>query len=179
MCGQFTHTSSLHRQGENQVSRVRQKGSRVVPFPSSNVIDFSNIRTRRMRNGPLQPLFYINGSGSCLDLLHSFRHLQTVDIYSPQLLEASVLMRRPALILLEASIDWTDPIATIKSLNRLSDVPVVLLCDAQTKRRCPSLIKRAYAAGIFDVLFTPLSYEDLFETLEVLLKFRLKAAEES
>ena len=47
-----------------------------------------------------------------------------------------------------------------------------MICNAQTGGKNSDLIKQAYSAGIYDTLYTPLKQDELYEALEVLLKFQ-------
>jgi len=138
---------------------------------TGNVIDLSSFRRRRASPGS-HTIYYINESELWLELLSLFKDLRIENLNSPEKLSTTMLVRPPALVFLESFLSWANPIELIANLQRRSEVPIVMICDSQYSDN-PTLIKKAYEAGVYDTLFTPLKKQDLSETLEVLLRLDL------
>jgi hypothetical protein len=115
-------------------------------------------------------IFYISESGRWLEMLRDFENLEIVDIRSTESLRQKLMGRTPEIILLESSFQWACPFETIDRLDYLLEVPMVLICDRDGETQNAEFIKKAFAAGVHDTLYTPLKKDDLSETLEVLLK---------
>jgi response regulator of citrate/malate metabolism len=103
--------------------------------------------------------------------------LNVVDIHDEPTLSAQLLMRTPDLILVESGLSWSEPISLIRHFSGLFSAPVVVICDAESKRRQADVLKRAYAAGACDTLFAPLESRELGETLSILLQFQAHASQ--
>lgn len=151
-------------------AKGRTKSSEASLPP--NVIDFAEFLGRR---NPVDThtVYYLNESGTWLDPLVSFPFLHVEDINSMEQLKTRLLSRTPDLIFIEAKLSWVDPISTISLLSSLVEAPIVMVCESSGDSA--PLIKQAYAAGVHDTLYAPLRRDDLFETLEVLLKLRRSA----
>lgn len=117
-------------------------------------------------------IFYLTDTCRWLSLLGSLPFVQIEAIHSVLSLKSKLLARTPDLILVESKIGWEDPVTLIKTLTDLLDVPVVMIYGASDLRKRPSLLKDAFAVGLHDTLSTPLKRDELWEALDVLLKFR-------
>jgi hypothetical protein len=153
------------------VSKKRSPSSGGFRLLPENVVQLGSFRQRRSHS-PSHTVFYLSETGSWLSLLNSFTCLQVEDITSPGALQAKLISRSPGLVIVEAELRWADPVSTIRHLESLLNVPIVMVCDAAHRESYAPLIKQAYAAGVYETLFGPLHREELFETLEVLLKFQ-------
>lgn len=151
-------------------ARSKNPEKEAGAIPSENVIQLGAFRNRHA-DFRTHSLFYLNEGGRWLDLLTARQSLEVENIQSADGLKVKLLRRDPELVLLESGIRWGDPLETIKQLDYLLEVPIVMICDAQGGENS-QLIKQAYSAGVYDVLFTPLKNDELNETLDVLLKFQ-------
>ena len=143
-------------------------GFQLLP---ENVVRLNSFRERRSR-AQNHTVFYLGENKTWLELLNSFTCLRVEPIASSSSLRAKLITRTPGVIIIEAGLAWADPVETIRELESLVGVPIVVVCEAQHRESKAALIKQAYAAGAYETLFGPLRREDLFETLEVLLKFQ-------
>lgn len=142
----------------------------------SNVIRLADFRSRK-QIPPSRTIFYIHGKNEkWISLLNSFSLLRTEGISSSFELSSGLYLRKPDLVLLESDLDWVNPLHLIEELHHLLDVPLVLIYDPKKSQKGQVQIKQAYSVGLYDVLFAPLQKEDLLETLEVLLKFKLQSS---
>lgn len=140
---------------------------------SSNVIDLSAHRWRRRQfRNPAHTVFYLHENGDWQQLLNSFPSLQVESIESEESLRSRLVKSAPELILIDSQLRWTDLVALTGFLHDLVQVPIVLLCGAKPNSKTSRLLKQAYAVGLHDAVFAPLQRDDLFESLEVLLKYR-------
>jgi CheY-like chemotaxis protein len=137
----------------------------------SNVIDLDTHRWRRARF-LTHSLFYINEDGAWWNVLSSFPMLRVENVQDEETLRSRLLSSQPDLILIDSQIRWADLVELTSHLHHLVQVPIVMLCHAPPNAKTSRLLKQAYAVGLHDAVFAPLEREDLFESLEVLLKFR-------
>jgi DNA-binding response OmpR family regulator len=147
------------------VGKVRSKNSASF----QNVIPLGQFRLRR--TAAEHSVFYLTANERWLDLLSSCFATKVESVRGPDVLKAKLLRREPDLVLVESGIRWADPVDTIHHLHTLLEVPIVMICDARCGRNS-RLIKRAFAAGVCDTLFTPLKHDELVESLDVLLKYQ-------
>jgi AmiR/NasT family two-component response regulator len=136
---------------------------------SGQVIDLSQYRYRISR---AHLVWYVSQNGAWSDLLSAFKFLLVDEIRSEEELAEKLSVRKPDLILIESTIKWASTVQVIEQLQESLQVPMIMIYDVRSKSSNPALIKRAYAAGCCDTLYTPLQSEDLLESLEVLLKFQ-------
>ena len=158
--------------------RRTKSSSGALPCASSafdNVIDLNSHRWRRARAVP-HSLFYINENGAWLDLLSSFPFLRVEDIQDQDTLRSRLVLRAPDLILIDSQVRWADLVELTAFLHDLVQVPIVMICNDRPSQRTSRLLKQAYAVGLHDAVFAPLQREELFESLEVLLKYRRQAS---
>jgi len=137
----------------------------------SKVLDLSDFRRRR-HTVRLPSVFYLSEQGHCTDLLKSLEFLQVFDIRAMSQLDSVCHLHCPDLVLLESKLSWACTIERAKSLHDQFRIPIVLLCHTPKAPGIKRLIKKAYAAGVCDTLFTPLCREELLEVLGVLLKYQ-------
>jgi len=145
-------------------------GAEVDPLPN-NVIELDAHRWRRNRS-TAHTLFYINENGSWLELLASFPILRVENIQSEETLRTALVSAQPDLILIDSALRWADLVDLTAFLHDLVQVPIVMICHAPPNQKTSRLLKAAYAVGLHDAVFAPLRREEIFESLEVLLKFR-------
>jgi CheY-like chemotaxis protein len=136
-----------------------------------NVITLDAHRWRRNR-AATHTLLYINEGGDWLDLLASVPTLRVANIQSEEMLRSSLVAAQPDLILIDSRLEWHDLVALTAYLHDLVQVPIVMICNAPPSAKTSQLLKQAYAVGLHDAVFAPLRREEIFESLEVLLKFR-------
>lgn len=149
---------------QNRSKRGCERGS----F-SADVIDLSSYRKRYLFRSA-HTIFYLNENGLWLDYLLGYKLLHPRDVRSAKTLETMLLIHNPELILIESHLSWSDPFETSKNLSERLQVPIVMICGPESKSK--KILKKAYSAGVHDTLFTPLNKDELFETLQVLLKFQ-------
>ncbi len=159
--------------------RFRRRGSHVSSsinsYQASNVIDIGSVRNRTAIRSRVHTVFYLNEGGRPNEFA-SLSDVHLVDIRDADTLTRKLLIRIPDVILVESSIQWTDALTTIRQLVDIMAAPVVLLVDGESQIQDPTLIKKAYAAGVCDTLFLPLDGDELRQTLSVLLHFQAKAS---
>ena len=130
----------------------------------------------RLRTAVRQPkphtLFYLTDTCRWLPILSSFPFLQIDAITSMLMLKSKLLSHAPDLILVESKVGWEKPVTLIETLTGLLDVPVVMIYSARDLKKVPDLLKNAFAVGMHDTLSTPLKRDELWEALDVLLKYR-------
>lgn len=145
----------------------REMGSTRPPF--ADVIHLSEYRD--LRSSLKSPtLLYLNREGAWLDSLDPTCALDIEDIRSALGLRHALVTRQADLVLIESDLDWMDPIDAVSELNALGSAPIVLIRRGGADDE--QLLKRAFAAGLYDALSAPLCPEELRETLTVLLKMR-------
>jgi CheY-like chemotaxis protein len=144
----------------------------------SNVVRLSDFRSSK-KNQVARTIFYVHPEpeGKWSSLLESFSLLKIENICSSFELTSKLYLKKPDCILLESALGWTDPIHVIHELTQMLDAPIVMICDSNSTAHSQSQIKQAYAAGLYDVLYAPLKKEEILETLEVLLKFRIQSSQ--
>ena len=139
----------------------------------SNVIDLSLHRWRRARvPSASHTVYYIHESGEWQNLLTSFPFLSIQSIENEEVLRARLIHCPPDLILIDSQLRWADLVHLTAFLHNLVQVPIVMICGAPPSSKASKILKQAYAVGLHDAVFAPLQREELFESLEVLLKFR-------
>ncbi|MBI4404041.1 MAG: hypothetical protein HY537_07765 [Deltaproteobacteria bacterium] len=138
----------------------------------SNVIDLCRYRNRRNRLH-FYNVFYVTEEGQWLTLLLFSPFLRVRDLRSQEELRNFLLIERPDLIIVESNISWGEPIEIIREFHEKLAVPIVLVCDNTRSAKDKTLIKKAYSAGVHDVLFAPLRRDEIVEAIDVLLKFRM------
>ena len=139
-----------------------------------NVVSLEAFRLRvSVPAHPSHRLFYVAES-SCrwLALLSSFPFLQIDVIPSLLPLKEKLLAHQPDLIIVDAKIEWDDPIRLIEIFAELLEVPVVMIYSAENLRQTPELLKRGFEVGMHDTVQSPLQRDELWESINVLLKFR-------
>ncbi len=127
-------------------------------------------RTRRNET-ETHPIFYLSRDGAWLDMLGSHTFLEIEDIRSKLGFRHALLTKQPDLILMESELGWAEPVAAIEEISRLLTAPIVLIRTSDSATDGP-LLKRAFAAGLYDTLLAPLCPDELGEALSVLLKMR-------
>lgn len=137
---------------------------------SYNVIDMNAYR-RRKSHLPQHHLLYITDESPHGDAIQGIPSAATDIVASLETLRVAFVRRNHDLVFVDSDLSWADPVELIERMTRLSSPPILLLCS-QTGARNNAMLKRAFAAGLHDTLFAPLSHEDLLESVEVLLKLR-------
>jgi AmiR/NasT family two-component response regulator len=135
----------------------------------AQVIDLTEVRRRALRS---HVVWYITENRVWSDLLASFSFFQLEEIQSREELNSRLLIKRPSLILVESAVRWAHAVEVIEELQEFLQVPIVMIYDPREKNTDPHLVKKAYAAGVCDTLYTPLHNHELSETLALLLKFQ-------
>jgi len=128
----------------------------------SNVIPF--------RGKTISPWFYIGDSGLHEDLFTFSKGQPVRVLVSEEDLLRALAVSRPAFILIEATLSWSDPLRLISRLSQLSGAPIILLMEKKRTQEKALEIKQAYQAGIFDVAHLPLQKEDFQEMVELVLR---------
>lgn len=88
-------------------------------------------------------------------------------VHSEEDLRRALIFFRPSLILVRSNLSWGEPIDLISEISRVSQAPIILVLEKLSQRKEEVLIKKAYQAGIFDVLRSPLKREEVIETLNL------------
>ncbi|NBX93585.1 MAG: hypothetical protein EB078_02145 [Proteobacteria bacterium] len=94
---------------------------------------------------------------------------------SEEQLRNALMATRPQLLLMRSDLNWTEPLPLIRELSNRYQCPIVLVLNKKKSKAHESLIRLAYQAGIFDLLFLPLGRDNVRETLEVLLRWSAQA----
>jgi len=131
----------------------------------------------RRATGYAFKIFYISQNQEWSELLGQIPGVQIANVQSLDALSTYLLLDTPDLVLLESSVEWADPISIIEKLRQTVTAPMVLLCNSQNLVDDPTLLKKAYAAGVCDALFSPINHDELLETVDVLLKFQRQASD--
>lgn len=139
-----------------------------------NVIDLSVYRSRR-RLPRRHAVFYVTDEGRWQSLFARLPYVELDEIRNPMLLRAKLLLKKPDLVLIESKLSWAEPIDMIRELDQSLGAPIVMICDEGHSTRNSLFLKRAFAAGLQDALFSPLREDELCETINVLLKLRRRA----
>jgi CheY-like chemotaxis protein len=131
-----------------------------------NVFDLSSYRARKF-NDPMKKILLLSPSTpEALPVqLPLSPALETLEIQSEENLVAS--LPDSNLILMNAQLDWADPITLISTIHKWNEAPIVLVCPQG--ERFAKLIKQAYAAGISDILYAPVEPTDVIQILDVFL----------
>lgn len=133
-----------------------------------NVVDLAQYRSARGGDSR-RSILYLSNQEEWLSVLQTVApRLRSVT--SP---DALSMQPPPDLVIIESWIEWADAIDLVERLVDLHAIPVLMLWNlprshAKTRRA----MKRAFAAGVADSLFTPLNRAELEETLDVLLKLQ-------
>ncbi len=155
------------------MAKKRFKCFAEAPVLPGNVLVLEAFRQRAVTQETRQhTLFYLTDTCRWLPLLASFPFLQIQTIPSLLLLKSRLLAYMPDLILVESKIQWEEPVALIETLTSLLDIPVVMIYSPKDVKKNPDLLKRAFTVGMHDTLRTPLKRDELWEALDVLLKYR-------
>lgn len=144
--------------------------SKSVHRHTANVISLSDFRERRFSSGAHR-VFYLTDSGKYREEILALPSLQIEGVISAETLRAKLLTHSADIVLIEAALAWTDPVAAIHMLSSSIDAPIVMIAD-RSQTRDSELMKRAYAAGVHDTLYAPLCPDEVAETFSVLLKYR-------
>lgn len=137
-------------------------GAATKACVASNVIPF------RRRNA--SHLFYVcdgTEQNSSIQLLSKGHHLSS--LCSLAEIHQTFYFFKPSLIIVRADLKWGNPIELIRTLNQLYSCPILLLFPRRKTSRDDLFIKKAYQAGIIDILQTPLA-EDANETIQLVLR---------
>lgn len=154
-------------------STLKHKGNKAeTAISSDNVVDLTQYRSRRTPVAD-HTVYYLSETAPCLEMLYSFQSFGIKTIQTEEQLEKHLALQNPKLILIDSA--WNNALDWSTNMAHRLDVPIVMLC--QTKNPPKSWIKKAYAAGVSDMLFPPHTREELLETLEVLLKFQNQASQ--
>ncbi len=136
-------------------------------FGVGAVIDLATYKLFRYSHRSFN-VFYLNSENQVLPHLTQFPFLDIKNIQTKWELFTQLQMKKPDFVFIEGGVDWDHPINLIHEIKRHSPAPVVLLCEK--KRSQKALIKRACAAGVFDILFSPFIQKELLESLDILLR---------
>ena len=128
---------------------------------------------RRTKSTLKKPcLFHLKNENEKETQVSNLNQYQLEEIRSYSSLWTKSCAFNPELILIDASLDWADPLELIHELKTQIKVPVILMTDGVDSR--PSFIKDAYSVGIDDVLYTPLCLDELSQAMRVLLRIPLE-----
>ena len=141
------------------------------PLPD-NVIDFSKYLRERFPLLSRNILFICNENENTCPF-SSIPVLRIEQIHSLSDLFAVLKRSPPELIFVESSLSWEDPLHIITEVHHITEVPIVMVCKS-SPQQMSSLLKQAYAAGLSDVLKSPVLRDDLMEILSVFLQVELQ-----
>lgn len=151
------------------------RGKRPDEEPgSSNVIALDTFRTSLP--SATHNLFYLTEDSRWLGTLQSFPFLKIHALHSELEMKCRLVAQIPDIVLIESSVRWHCPLELIEMAHRRFDVPVVLICSSSDLRKRRGFLKEAFLRGLTDKITTPMSRDELWETLDVLLRFRRHAA---
>lgn len=110
-----------------------------------------------------------NQDSSFSELLNQRGHPVSL-IHSEEELLRELSLFKPSLIFLEEKISWVNVYGLLEMLNRLSEVPKVLVMEKSPKYQRKDTLKKAYQAGVLEVLELPLNQEEWLESLKLFMR---------
>jgi CheY-like chemotaxis protein len=152
--------------------RYRGNGATSV-FEGSKckVIDLSHVRKSSQKKNQSVSVLYLSEKGTLMKHLALLEGIHTVEVQGAEVLESTLQLFQPDLVILEAGLRWADPFQYIKYFaSSFMQTPVIVHFErahGQSQR-----IKRAYADGASDTLIGNSCEVELKNTLR--LQFLLK-----
>lgn len=133
--------------------------SNVIPFPGRTV----------------SPWLYIGDVTASADFSGFSKGHPFYSVFSEEDLLKAMSLSRPAFVLIQADLTWSDPLQLISQLNQHTNSPILLLLKKQNSKKQEAFIRRAYQAGILDILYLPLQDSEVEEVLDLILRISKKA----
>ena len=91
-------------------------------------------------------------------------------ISSEEQLLRELAYSKPSLIFLEENISWADPFSLLDLLNRTLQVPQIMILESSPRDSQNDVVKRAYQAGVLEVLELPLKKDEWSESLSLFMR---------
>lgn len=130
-------------------------GSNVIPF----------------RKGNRNYCFLVcDGDLPDTELLPLLTGYPVLPLHSEEELRRALIFFKPTLILVRSDLNWGNPIDLISQITQASQAPTILVLKKTGQKHEESVIKKAYQAGVFDILRLPMNRDDLIETLDLPMK---------
>lgn len=126
------------------------------------------------RGKTVSPWFYIGDEYAKESLFIFSKGHPVCSISSEEDLLVTLANSRPAFILIEATLSWADPIQLIARLSQLSASPILFLMKKSNSKKQDAVIRQAYQAGIFDILYLPLEEPEFREMVDLVLRVSRK-----
>jgi len=132
----------------------------------------SNVLPLKARKRPIWYLFENSESrsefsGFSNDVQHS---AQIVKVTSPEMFGQVNLFFTPELIFIKSNLDWTDSIKLIETLNKRYHSPLLMFFDPDQHRCEEEIVKKAYQAGVLEVINTKTKDQEISESISFALK---------
>jgi len=109
--------------------------------------------------------FFIGNPQSLLPAFLSLEGFVLLRIHSKEKLKEAFLEFKPGLIFVEESVDWIHALELLDRLKMMTEIPRVLLIKKSKENGQVDLVKKAFQAGVLDVLFLPTETDNLTESL--------------
>lgn len=141
----------------------------------NNVVDLFEFREHiRVRQPPI--IFYLNNAGTWLGQLNALGNFQVEDIRSELQLHTRSMIHVPKVVLIESDLHWMEPLDAIRNSGQLNHAPMVVINQFNCPNVSSDFLKRAFAAGAYDTLPTPLHFEELRDVVGLLSKYQKKVS---
>jgi PleD family two-component response regulator len=142
----------------------------MVQIRNSTVVDLLAYRSRK-QSQPAKRVLYISNGPSFTQGLQSLFGFDITQVTEASTLYTVLAVNPPQIILVESSLSWSRPLDLISMLqDSYNEVPLILVCVGPRTEKQSTLIKQAYAAGVTDVLFTPLCRDEALESLKTVAR---------
>lgn len=133
--------------------------SNVIPFRRRNVSHLFYLCDGPKQDSAVHPI----SKGHQLSCLRSLNEVNQAFYFF-----------KPSLIIVRADLKWGNPIELIRTLSQRYSSPILLLFSKRKTSRDDLFIKKAYQAGIIDILQAPLE-DDANETIQLVLRLSNRA----
>ena len=120
--------------------------------------------------------FLIGNLDSSFFELLSKREQPLSFISSEEQLLRELASSKPSLIFLEQNISWAEPFTLIDFLKEKLQAPQILILEKSLKSSQRHLVKKAYRAGVLEVLELPLKKEEWLESQALFMRICEKAS---
>lgn len=145
-------------------------GDRAMPCSWDRVTDLALYRSKRGRKGTHSGILYLSDEASYLPSLRKASGEEVTAITREESLTEFLSFAPPNIVIIESDLSWGEPLALIQHLHSRWSLSVVLLIENR-KTAPKAFIKKAYEAGISDVLYCPLDDDEVQQTLGLLSQF--------
>lgn len=81
----------------------------------------------------------------------------------------------PQLALVDSNLNWIDPLALVRVLNRRYRAPVLMFFDSKRHKHRDHFIRQAYKAGVLELIDSESTEGDLIESIDFALQVSTKA----